>query len=147
MGSDHPGMCTSQLIRPINALDELCRLMKSFVHPKPGAAGSLGTGLIPISSELCYRLGACQIAMCRTGMQRCAESQGAGGRGREGLGGPLGRVGPQEARLEACFESWFFGRLLSPDKATAHSWPQFAHCEMGLQGKVVLGELLNFPAP
>ncbi|XP_070328838.1 phosphatidylinositol 3,4,5-trisphosphate-dependent Rac exchanger 1 protein isoform X2 [Odocoileus virginianus] len=59
-----------QLIRPINALDELCRLMKSFVHPKPGAAGSLGTGLIPISSELCYRLGACQIAMCRTGMQR-----------------------------------------------------------------------------
>uniref|UniRef100_A0A8D1FTW4 Phosphatidylinositol 3,4,5-trisphosphate-dependent Rac exchanger 1 protein n=1 Tax=Sus scrofa TaxID=9823 RepID=A0A8D1FTW4_PIG len=59
-----------QLIRPINALDELCRLMKSFVHPKPGASGSLGAGLIPISSELCYRLGACQIAMCRTGMQR-----------------------------------------------------------------------------
>lgn len=60
----------SQLIRPINALDELCRLMKSFVHPKPGASGSLGAGLIPISSELCYRLGACQIAMCGTGMQR-----------------------------------------------------------------------------
>uniref|UniRef100_A0A673VIP1 Phosphatidylinositol 3,4,5-trisphosphate-dependent Rac exchanger 1 protein n=1 Tax=Suricata suricatta TaxID=37032 RepID=A0A673VIP1_SURSU len=59
-----------QLIRPINALDELCRLMKSLVHPKPGAGGSLGAGLIPISSELCYRLGACQIAMCGTGMQR-----------------------------------------------------------------------------
>ena len=59
-----------QLIRPINAMDELCRLMKSFVHPKPGASGSLGAGLIPISSELCYRLGACQIAMCGTGMQR-----------------------------------------------------------------------------
>lgn len=59
-----------QLIRPINALDELCRLMKSFVHPKPGAAGSVGTGLIPISSELCYRLGACQMVMCGTGMQR-----------------------------------------------------------------------------
>lgn len=59
-----------QLIRPINALDELCRLMKSFVHPKPGAPGNLGAGLIPISSELCYRLGACQIAMCGTGMQR-----------------------------------------------------------------------------
>uniref|UniRef100_A0A8C9JSI9 Phosphatidylinositol 3,4,5-trisphosphate-dependent Rac exchanger 1 protein n=1 Tax=Panthera tigris altaica TaxID=74533 RepID=A0A8C9JSI9_PANTA len=59
-----------QLIRPINALDELCRLMKSFVHPKPGASGSLGAGLIPISSELCYRLGACQIAMCGTGRQR-----------------------------------------------------------------------------
>lgn len=59
-----------QLIRPINALDELYRLMKSFVHPKAGAAGSLGAGLIPISSELCYRLGACQITMCGTGMQR-----------------------------------------------------------------------------
>lgn len=59
-----------QLIRPINALDELCRLMKSFVHPKPGAAGSVGAGLIPISSELCYRLGACQMVMCGTGMQR-----------------------------------------------------------------------------
>ncbi|KFO35890.1 Phosphatidylinositol 3,4,5-trisphosphate-dependent Rac exchanger 1 protein [Fukomys damarensis] len=59
-----------QLIRPINALDELCRLMKSFIHPKPGAAGSLGAGIIPVSSELCYRLGACQIAMCGTGMQR-----------------------------------------------------------------------------
>lgn len=70
--SDRPAVCVcaSQLIRPINALDELCRLMKSSVHPKPGAAGSLGAGLIPISSELCYRLGACQIAMCGTGMQR-----------------------------------------------------------------------------
>ncbi|XP_047395732.1 phosphatidylinositol 3,4,5-trisphosphate-dependent Rac exchanger 1 protein [Sciurus carolinensis] len=59
-----------QLIRPINALDELCRLMKSFVHPKPGTSGSLGAGLVPVSSELCYRLGACQMAMCGTGMQR-----------------------------------------------------------------------------
>lgn len=59
-----------QLIRPINALDELCRLMKSLVHPKAGTAGSPGTGLIPVSSELCYRLGACQITVCGTGMQR-----------------------------------------------------------------------------
>lgn len=59
-----------QLIRPINALDELCRLMKSFIHPKPGAGSSVGAGLIPVSFELCYRLGACQIAMCGTGMQR-----------------------------------------------------------------------------
>lgn len=59
-----------QLIRPINALDELYRLMKSFVHPKAGAGGSLGAGLVPVSSELCYRLGACQITMCGTGMQR-----------------------------------------------------------------------------
>uniref|UniRef100_A0A8C4N6C6 Phosphatidylinositol-3,4,5-trisphosphate dependent Rac exchange factor 1 n=1 Tax=Equus asinus asinus TaxID=83772 RepID=A0A8C4N6C6_EQUAS len=64
------GVCVPQLIRPINALDELCRLMKSLVHPKPGTGASLGAGLIPVSSELCYRLGACQIAMCGTGMQR-----------------------------------------------------------------------------
>uniref|UniRef100_A0A670IPL4 Uncharacterized protein n=1 Tax=Podarcis muralis TaxID=64176 RepID=A0A670IPL4_PODMU len=51
-------------IRPINAMDELCRLMKSFVSTKGRA------GLLPISSELCYRLGACQIVMCGTGMQR-----------------------------------------------------------------------------
>ncbi|XP_064132250.1 phosphatidylinositol 3,4,5-trisphosphate-dependent Rac exchanger 1 protein isoform X3 [Loxodonta africana] len=63
-----------QLIRPINALDELCRLMKSLIHPKPGTSGSLGASLIPISSELCYRLGACQIAMCSTGMQSLPSS-------------------------------------------------------------------------
>ena len=80
--------------RPINALDELCRLMKSLVHPKPGAAGSLGAGLIPISSELCYRLGACQIAMCATGMQRCVEAQPGGGTaGRRGRGWTSGGWG------------------------------------------------------
>ncbi|XP_043945866.1 phosphatidylinositol 3,4,5-trisphosphate-dependent Rac exchanger 1 protein [Protopterus annectens] len=65
-----------QLIRPINALDELCRLMKALVTSKSPSSGNssiaaLGVGLLPISSELCYRLGACQIAMCGTGMQRC----------------------------------------------------------------------------
>ncbi|XP_075757353.1 phosphatidylinositol 3,4,5-trisphosphate-dependent Rac exchanger 1 protein isoform X3 [Pelodiscus sinensis] len=64
-----------QLIRPINAMDELCRLMKSFINTKPPQSGysssnTSGAGLLPISSELCYRLGACQIAMCGTGMQR-----------------------------------------------------------------------------
>ncbi|XP_075032497.1 phosphatidylinositol 3,4,5-trisphosphate-dependent Rac exchanger 1 protein [Mixophyes fleayi] len=64
-----------QLIRPINALDELCRLMKSFITPKQPPSeycknNMLGAGLLPISSELCYRLGACQIVMCGTGMQR-----------------------------------------------------------------------------
>ncbi|XP_032623236.1 phosphatidylinositol 3,4,5-trisphosphate-dependent Rac exchanger 1 protein isoform X3 [Chelonoidis abingdonii] len=64
-----------QLIRPINAMDELCRLMKSFINTKPTQSGysssnTPGAGLLPISSELCYRLGACQIAMCGTGMQR-----------------------------------------------------------------------------
>ncbi|XP_053546062.1 phosphatidylinositol 3,4,5-trisphosphate-dependent Rac exchanger 1 protein [Bombina bombina] len=63
-----------QLIRPINALDELCRLMKSFISTKQQSGYSIsnisGAGLLPISSELCYRLGACQIVMCGTGMQR-----------------------------------------------------------------------------
>ncbi|XP_074867881.1 phosphatidylinositol 3,4,5-trisphosphate-dependent Rac exchanger 1 protein isoform X1 [Carettochelys insculpta] len=64
-----------QLIRPINAMDELCRLMKSFISTKPTQSGypssnTSGAGLLPISSELCYRLGACQIAMCGTGMHR-----------------------------------------------------------------------------
>uniref|UniRef100_A0ACB8F607 Phosphatidylinositol-3,4, 5-trisphosphate-dependent Rac exchanger 1 protein n=1 Tax=Sphaerodactylus townsendi TaxID=933632 RepID=A0ACB8F607_9SAUR len=61
-----------QLIRPINAMDELCRLMKSFVIYKGSlSSGSVsGAGLLPISSELCYRLGACQVVMCATGMQR-----------------------------------------------------------------------------
>uniref|UniRef100_A0A8C9NTQ2 Phosphatidylinositol 3,4,5-trisphosphate-dependent Rac exchanger 1 protein n=1 Tax=Serinus canaria TaxID=9135 RepID=A0A8C9NTQ2_SERCA len=64
-----------QLIRPINAMDELCRLLKSFISTKPVQSGcsssaSSGAGLLPISSELCYRLGACQITMCATGMQR-----------------------------------------------------------------------------
>ncbi|KAM3923499.1 phosphatidylinositol 3,4,5-trisphosphate-dependent Rac exchanger 1 protein [Leptodactylus fuscus] len=68
-----------QLIRPINALDELCRLMKSFIAPKQSpldfCKNSLsGAALLPISSELCYRLGACQIVMCGTGMQRCTLS-------------------------------------------------------------------------
>uniref|UniRef100_A0A8C5TPD4 Phosphatidylinositol 3,4,5-trisphosphate-dependent Rac exchanger 1 protein n=1 Tax=Malurus cyaneus samueli TaxID=2593467 RepID=A0A8C5TPD4_9PASS len=64
-----------QLIRPINAMDELCRLMKSFISTKAVQSGcsssaTSGAGLLPISSELCYRLGACQITMCATGMQR-----------------------------------------------------------------------------
>ncbi|XP_068119462.1 phosphatidylinositol 3,4,5-trisphosphate-dependent Rac exchanger 1 protein isoform X2 [Hyperolius riggenbachi] len=64
-----------QLIRPMNALDELCRLMKSFITIKQPQSeycknNMLGTGLLSISSELCYRLGACQIVMCGTGMQR-----------------------------------------------------------------------------
>uniref|UniRef100_A0A8C5PPF8 Phosphatidylinositol 3,4,5-trisphosphate-dependent Rac exchanger 1 protein n=1 Tax=Leptobrachium leishanense TaxID=445787 RepID=A0A8C5PPF8_9ANUR len=64
-----------QLIRPMNALDELCRLMKSFIGmklPQSGYASSnvYGAGLLSTSSELCYRLGACQIVMCGTGMQR-----------------------------------------------------------------------------
>uniref|UniRef100_W5M0B2 Phosphatidylinositol-3,4,5-trisphosphate dependent Rac exchange factor 1 n=1 Tax=Lepisosteus oculatus TaxID=7918 RepID=W5M0B2_LEPOC len=65
-----------QLLRPLNALDELCRLMQSYVNAKPAGGGTFPTGvsLLPISSELCNRLGACHIAICATGMQRCTLS-------------------------------------------------------------------------
>ncbi|MBZ3872000.1 Phosphatidylinositol 3,4,5-trisphosphate-dependent Rac exchanger 1 protein [Sciurus carolinensis] len=63
---------TDQLIHPINALDELCCLVKSFVHPKPGTSRSLGSGLIPVSSVLCYHLRTNQITMCS--MQRSTPS-------------------------------------------------------------------------
>ncbi|XP_066558908.1 phosphatidylinositol 3,4,5-trisphosphate-dependent Rac exchanger 1 protein [Amia ocellicauda] len=68
-----------QLLRPLNALDDLCRLMQSYVNVKPSSSGSgnsyqSGVSLLPVSSELCNRLGACHIAMCATGMQRCTLS-------------------------------------------------------------------------
>ncbi|KAK6471881.1 phosphatidylinositol 3,4,5-trisphosphate-dependent Rac exchanger 1 protein-like [Huso huso] len=68
-----------QLLRPLNALDDLCRLMQSLVITKPGFSGNSschpsGASLLPVSSELCNRLGACHIAMCATGMQRCTLS-------------------------------------------------------------------------
>ncbi|CAH2302935.1 Hypothetical predicted protein, partial [Pelobates cultripes] len=49
--------------------------MKSYIStklPQSGYANSniYGAGLLSTSSELCYRLGACQIVMCGTGMQR-----------------------------------------------------------------------------
>ncbi|MBZ3869686.1 Phosphatidylinositol 3,4,5-trisphosphate-dependent Rac exchanger 1 protein [Sciurus carolinensis] len=51
---------------------ELCCLMKSFMHSKPGTSRSLGTSPLLIFSELCNCLGACQITMCSMGMQRWA---------------------------------------------------------------------------
>ncbi|KAH0619136.1 hypothetical protein JD844_018832 [Phrynosoma platyrhinos] len=82
--SNTPAVKIDQLIRPINAMDELCRLMKSFVSTKgsqsayPGSYVA-GAGLLPISSELCYRLGACQITMCGTGMQSLIGPNGVSG--------------------------------------------------------------------
>ncbi|MBZ3888825.1 Phosphatidylinositol 3,4,5-trisphosphate-dependent Rac exchanger 1 protein [Sciurus carolinensis] len=70
MDASTTAMKIDQLICSINALDELCHLVKSFVHSKSGTRKSMGTGLLPVSSELCYHLGACQIAMCSTSMQR-----------------------------------------------------------------------------
>uniref|UniRef100_A0A803SVC5 Phosphatidylinositol-3,4,5-trisphosphate dependent Rac exchange factor 2 n=1 Tax=Anolis carolinensis TaxID=28377 RepID=A0A803SVC5_ANOCA len=69
-----------QLMRPINSLDELYRLMVSFIRSKRTATcaytacGASGVGLLSVSSELCSRLGACHIIMCNSGVHRCTLS-------------------------------------------------------------------------
>ncbi|XP_029011741.1 phosphatidylinositol 3,4,5-trisphosphate-dependent Rac exchanger 1 protein isoform X1 [Betta splendens] len=65
----------SKLLRPLNTLDDLCRLMQSYVNVRQSAQGHpSGVSVLCVSSELCNRLGACHIAMCGTGMQRCTLS-------------------------------------------------------------------------
>ncbi|XP_029690371.1 phosphatidylinositol 3,4,5-trisphosphate-dependent Rac exchanger 1 protein isoform X2 [Takifugu rubripes] len=62
----------SKLLRPLNTLDDLCRLMQSYVNVRPGTQGHpSGVSVLCVSSELCNRLGACHITMCGTGMHRC----------------------------------------------------------------------------
>ncbi|KAG8133674.1 hypothetical protein E2320_011440, partial [Naja naja] len=64
------------LMRPVNSLDELYRLMASFIRSKRTAAcaytacGASGVGLLSVSSELCSRLGACHIVLCNSGVHR-----------------------------------------------------------------------------
>uniref|UniRef100_A0A8B9LKQ3 Phosphatidylinositol-3,4,5-trisphosphate-dependent Rac exchange factor 1 n=1 Tax=Astyanax mexicanus TaxID=7994 RepID=A0A8B9LKQ3_ASTMX len=61
-----------QLLRPLNTLDDLCRLMQTYMNVRPSAAGHpSGVSVLLVSSELCSRLGACHITMCSTGLQRC----------------------------------------------------------------------------
>ncbi|XP_026871807.2 phosphatidylinositol 3,4,5-trisphosphate-dependent Rac exchanger 1 protein [Electrophorus electricus] len=70
--SNSTAMKLDQLLRPLNTLDDLCRLMQTYVNARPAAAGHpSGVSMLLISSELCSRLGACHIAICATGMQRC----------------------------------------------------------------------------
>ncbi|KAM8966775.1 phosphatidylinositol 3,4,5-trisphosphate-dependent Rac exchanger 2 protein [Pelodytes ibericus] len=69
-----------KLMRPLNALDELYRLLDSFIHSKRTAAcaytacGASGVGLLSVASELCNRLGACHVIMCNSGVHRCTLS-------------------------------------------------------------------------
>uniref|UniRef100_A0AAQ5ZKJ8 Phosphatidylinositol 3,4,5-trisphosphate-dependent Rac exchanger 1 protein n=1 Tax=Amphiprion ocellaris TaxID=80972 RepID=A0AAQ5ZKJ8_AMPOC len=73
--SNTTAMKIDQLLRPLNTLDDLCRLMQSYVNVRPSAQGHpSGVSVLCVSSELCNRLGACHIAMCGTGMQRCTLS-------------------------------------------------------------------------
>ncbi|KAL1269880.1 hypothetical protein QQF64_032169 [Cirrhinus molitorella] len=70
--SNSTAMKIDQLLRPLNTLDDLCRLMQAYMNVKPGTAGQpSGVSVLVVSSELCNRLGACHITMCATGMQRC----------------------------------------------------------------------------
>lgn len=70
--SNTTAMKIDQLLRPLNTLDDLCRLMQSYVNARPNAQGHpSGVSVLCVSSELCNRLGACHITMCGTGMQRC----------------------------------------------------------------------------
>ncbi|MEQ2182144.1 Phosphatidylinositol 3,4,5-trisphosphate-dependent Rac exchanger 2 protein, partial [Goodea atripinnis] len=64
------------LMRPLNALEELYRLMESFISCRRTAAcqytacGASGVGLLTVASELCSRLGATHIVMCNSGVHR-----------------------------------------------------------------------------
>uniref|UniRef100_A0A8C4ZN03 Phosphatidylinositol-3,4,5-trisphosphate dependent Rac exchange factor 2 n=1 Tax=Gadus morhua TaxID=8049 RepID=A0A8C4ZN03_GADMO len=69
-----------KLMRPLNALDELYRLIESFISCRRTAAcqstacGASGVGLLSVASELCSRLGATHIVMCNSGVHRCTLS-------------------------------------------------------------------------
>ncbi|CAL8294989.1 unnamed protein product [Lota lota] len=69
-----------KLMRPLNALDELYRLIESFLSCRRTAAcqstacGASGVGLLSVASELCSRLGATHIVMCNSGVHRCTLS-------------------------------------------------------------------------
>uniref|UniRef100_A0AAR2L0G8 Phosphatidylinositol 3,4,5-trisphosphate-dependent Rac exchanger 2 protein n=1 Tax=Pygocentrus nattereri TaxID=42514 RepID=A0AAR2L0G8_PYGNA len=64
-----------KLLRPLNALDELYRLMEGFVCcGRSAACGASGVGLISVASELCSRLGAAHIVLCNSGVHRCTLS-------------------------------------------------------------------------
>ncbi|KAK5898540.1 hypothetical protein CgunFtcFv8_015945 [Champsocephalus gunnari] len=65
-----------KLMRPLNAVEELYRLMESFISSRRTppcqftACGASGVGLLSVSSELCSRLGATHIVMCNSGVHR-----------------------------------------------------------------------------
>lgn len=69
-----------KLMRPLNAMEELYRLMESFISCRRTAAcqntacRASGVGLLTVASELCSRLGATHIVMCNSGVHRCTLS-------------------------------------------------------------------------
>ncbi|XP_077592217.1 phosphatidylinositol 3,4,5-trisphosphate-dependent Rac exchanger 2 protein [Stigmatopora nigra] len=69
-----------KMMRPLNAVDELYRLLDSFIRCRRTAAcqytpcGASGVGLLTVASELCSRLGAAHVVMCNSGVHRCTLS-------------------------------------------------------------------------
>uniref|UniRef100_A0A8C7XJA7 Phosphatidylinositol 3,4,5-trisphosphate-dependent Rac exchanger 2 protein n=1 Tax=Oryzias sinensis TaxID=183150 RepID=A0A8C7XJA7_9TELE len=65
-----------KFMRPFNALEDLYRLMESFISCRRTAAcqytacGASGVGLLTVASELCSRLGATHVVMCNSELQR-----------------------------------------------------------------------------
>uniref|UniRef100_A0A8C7XIB0 Phosphatidylinositol 3,4,5-trisphosphate-dependent Rac exchanger 2 protein n=1 Tax=Oryzias sinensis TaxID=183150 RepID=A0A8C7XIB0_9TELE len=65
-----------KFMRPFNALEDLYRLMESFISCRRTAAcqytacGASGVGLLTVASELCSRLGATHVVMCNSGVHR-----------------------------------------------------------------------------
>uniref|UniRef100_A0A8C5HQN3 Phosphatidylinositol 3,4,5-trisphosphate-dependent Rac exchanger 2 protein n=1 Tax=Gouania willdenowi TaxID=441366 RepID=A0A8C5HQN3_GOUWI len=78
--SNMPPSSAPKVMRPLNALEELYRLMESFISCRRTAAcqftacGASGVGLLSVASELCSRLGATHIVMCNSGVHRCTLS-------------------------------------------------------------------------
>uniref|UniRef100_A0A8C6LD17 Phosphatidylinositol 3,4,5-trisphosphate-dependent Rac exchanger 2 protein n=1 Tax=Nothobranchius furzeri TaxID=105023 RepID=A0A8C6LD17_NOTFU len=78
--SNMPPSAAPKLMRPLNALEELYRLMESFISCRRTAAcqytacGASGVGLLTVASELCSRLGATHVVMCNSGVHRCTLS-------------------------------------------------------------------------
>uniref|UniRef100_A0AAQ4Q4E6 Phosphatidylinositol 3,4,5-trisphosphate-dependent Rac exchanger 2 protein n=1 Tax=Gasterosteus aculeatus aculeatus TaxID=481459 RepID=A0AAQ4Q4E6_GASAC len=78
--SNMPPSSAPKLMRPLNALEELYRLMESFISCRRTAAcqytacGASGVGLLSVASELCSRLGATHVVMCNSGVHRCTLS-------------------------------------------------------------------------
>ncbi|XP_012690470.2 phosphatidylinositol 3,4,5-trisphosphate-dependent Rac exchanger 1 protein [Clupea harengus] len=69
--SHKTAMKINQLLRPLNTLDDLCRLMQTYANVKASSGGHpSGVSVLLVSAELCNRLGSCHITMCSTGMQR-----------------------------------------------------------------------------
>uniref|UniRef100_A0A7N8WVY7 Phosphatidylinositol 3,4,5-trisphosphate-dependent Rac exchanger 2 protein n=1 Tax=Mastacembelus armatus TaxID=205130 RepID=A0A7N8WVY7_9TELE len=79
-GSAPKAALIDKLMRPLNPLEELYRLMESFISCRRTAAcqntacGASGVGLLTVASELCSRLGATHIVMCNSGVHRCTLS-------------------------------------------------------------------------